>query len=73
MAGLIDKEEEENRLTREIDKIGKEAERIEAKLANPNFVERAPEEVVGKEREKLAEMQSALSNLQEQLERIKKM
>jgi valyl-tRNA synthetase len=73
MAGLIDKEAEEKRLTKEIDKIGKEVGRIEAKLANPNFVERAPETVVGKEREKLAEMQSALNNLQEQLERIQKM
>ncbi|VAX02590.1 Valyl-tRNA synthetase, partial [hydrothermal vent metagenome] len=46
--------------------------RIEGKLSNPNFVERAPEAVVEKEREKIAVIQTALKNFEEQLKRIKK-
>jgi valyl-tRNA synthetase len=71
MAGLIDVEAEMARLNKEIDKKQKDMERTEAKLANPNFVDRAPEAVVEKERGKLAEMRSAFDSLQEQLGRIK--
>ena len=70
MAGLIDKTEESNRLSREISKLSKEAERAEAKLQNPNFVDRAPNEVVEKERERLADLQSTMSKLKQQLEKI---
>jgi len=73
MAGLIDKVAEEKRLQKEINKKTKESEQMESKLANPNFVERAPEAVVQKEREKLAENVSAVNNLREQLERIQRM
>jgi valyl-tRNA synthetase len=70
MAGLIDKEAEQTRLEKEIGKIRKDMDRIEAKLGNPNFVEKAPEAVVLKERSKLEDQQSALAKLAEQLERI---
>jgi valyl-tRNA synthetase len=73
MAGLIDKDAEIARLGKEIDKKQKDVERIEAKLSNPNFVERAPEAVVEKERTKITEIQTALNNLKEQLTRIQKM
>jgi valyl-tRNA synthetase len=73
MAGLIDKDVEIARLSKEIEKKQQEVGRIEGKLSNPNFVERAPEAVVEKERAKIAEIQSALKNFEEQLERIKKM
>ena len=53
MAGLINKEEESARLTKEIIKLQKEIERAEMKLQNPSFVDKAPPEVVEKEREKL--------------------
>lgn len=70
MAGLINKEEESSRLTREIAKLKKEAERAENKLQNPNFSEKAPREVVEKERDKLNELKSALTKLEEQLQRM---
>jgi valyl-tRNA synthetase len=70
MAGLIDKKEESARLNREIAKLAKETEKAESKLHNPSFVDRAPAEVVEKEREKLAELQSALGKMQQQLEKI---
>ena len=73
MAGLIDKDVEIARLSKEIEKKQQEVGRIEGKLSNPSFVERAPEAVVAKEREKIAEIQAALNNFEEQLERIKKM
>jgi valyl-tRNA synthetase len=73
MAGLIDKDVEIARLSKEIEKKQQEVGRIEGKLSNPSFVERAPEAVVAKEREKIAEILAALKNFEEQLERIKKM
>ncbi len=73
MAGLIDKAAEEARLTKEREKITKEISKSEAKLANPNYVEKAPSEVVAKEQQRLAEMRVSQEKLQEQLERIKLM
>ncbi len=70
MAGLINKEEESARLTKEIAKLQKETERAEMKLQNPSFVDKAPAEVVEKEREKLAEVKATLKKLQAQQERI---
>lgn len=66
MAGLIDKEAELARLGKEIDRKEKDRQRTEGKVANPNFVEKAPEEVVQKERDKLKELESALEKLYEQ-------
>ncbi len=73
MAGLIDKDVEMTRLSKEIDKKQQDVSRIEGKLSNPKFVERAPQAVVEKERAKIAEIKIALKNLQEQLTRISKM
>lgn len=70
MAGLIDKTEESARLNREIAKLLKDAERGEAKLQNPNFVDRAPSDVVEKERVKLNELKTTLNKLEEQLKKI---
>jgi valyl-tRNA synthetase len=73
MAGLIDKDVEIARLGKEIEKKHQEVARIEGKLSNPNFVKRAPEAVVEKEREKIAEIQTALKSFEGQLERIRRM
>ena len=70
MAGLIDKEAELNRLNKEIEKLRAEVSRGEQKLQNPSFVEKAPAQVVSKERQRLDEMHSALAKLQEQHSRI---
>jgi valyl-tRNA synthetase len=70
MAGLIDKEAELQRLAREIEKRAGELDRCEAKLTNPSFVDKAPEPVVQKERERAVELQSALVNLRAQQARI---
>ena len=70
LAGLIDKDAEIARLTKEIERIGKGMEASEKKLANANYVERAPAEVVAKERERLAEMRTTRQGLEEQLAKI---
>ena len=73
MAGLIDKTAELARLAKEIEKLAKDVDRVEAKLSNASFVDKAPAAVVDKERGKLAEMKSALDKLREQRNRIEKM
>ncbi|WLQ17439.1 valine--tRNA ligase [Hahella aquimaris] len=70
MAGLIDKEAELARLGKEIDKLLKEQQRLQGKLGNESFVSKAPEAVVAKEKEKLAEAEAALAQLREQVSRI---
>ncbi|MCK7598220.1 valine--tRNA ligase [Microbulbifer sp. CAU 1566] len=71
MAGLIDVEAESARLQKEIDKLGKELGRVSGKLNNPKFVDKAPQEVVDKEKAKLAEMESARARFEQQLESLK--
>ena len=73
MAGLIDKDAELNRLNKEISKLQGEIKRLSGKLSNEGFVAKAPEAVVAKEREKLADYESALQNLEAQYEKINKM
>jgi valyl-tRNA synthetase len=70
MAGLIDVEAERQRLKKEIGRLSGDRERTEKKLSNPNFVDKAPEAVVQKERDKLEESKTALANLQQQLEKL---
>ncbi len=70
MAGLIDKDAELSRLDREIERKDKDRGRTEGKLNNPNFVDKAPAEVVQKEKDKLAELGAALQQLHAQRDRI---
>jgi valyl-tRNA synthetase len=70
MAGLIDKDAELARLEKEIGKIRGDLERTEKKLQNPNFVDKAPEAVVQKERNKLDSAKTALEKLGEQAAKI---
>ncbi len=71
MAGLIDKEAEQARLEKEIGKDEKTLAAVEKKLANPDFVHRAPPEVVDKERHKAGELRAKLAQLRAQLEKIR--
>ena len=70
MAGLIDKDAELARLDKQIDQLTKETQRLNGKLSNEKFVGKAPEAVVAKEREKLADAEGSLAQLKEQRERI---
>ncbi len=70
MDGLIDKNAEVKRLTREIEKKDKEVTRLAAKLDNPGFTGKAPPQVVDLEKQKLADATAALENLKQQLARF---
>ncbi len=70
---IIEPVAEKERLMKELDKLSKESEVAEKKLANPSFVERAPSDVVQKAQDRLDEIQQAKTRLEEQLVRIKGM
>jgi len=71
LAGLIDKDAEIARLEKETGKITANLEKSEAKMGNASFVDKAPEAVVAKERQRIEEMHTALKQLNEQLDKIK--
>jgi valyl-tRNA synthetase len=66
LADVIDRDAELARLGKEIAKAEQELQRLAGKLDNENFVARAPEAVVAKEREKLTKQEAALAKLKEQ-------
>lgn len=66
LAGLINKEAEIARLDKEIIKLEKVIKQSSGKLSNDNYVAKAPEQVVQKEREKLAELEQMLLQLKDQ-------
>jgi valyl-tRNA synthetase len=66
LEGLLDLDEERARLERELATLGAERARAEAKLANPDFLEKAPGPVVAKARERLAEVDEALAKVRAQ-------
>ncbi|HET8807722.1 MAG TPA: valine--tRNA ligase, partial [Methylophaga sp.] len=66
LEGLIDKDAEIARLDKEIIKLDKIIKQSSGKLSNENYVAKAPADVVAKEREKLAELEQALSQLTQQ-------
>ncbi|NKN33931.1 valine--tRNA ligase [Marichromatium bheemlicum] len=70
MAGLIDKAAELKRLDKEIERLENDVKRTEGKLANPNFVDKAPAAVVDKERAKLEDHSRAIAELRAQRARI---
>jgi len=71
LAGLIDKDAELNRLNKEIEKLSKDLAKSTSKLDNPKFIDRAPVEIVEKEKARVAEMQASLRQLGEQVEKIR--
>lgn len=71
MQGLIDVDAELARLGKEADKLDKELNGVNNKLANPNFVDKAPAAVVEKEKARQADLQAAHAKIQQQLEEMK--
>jgi valyl-tRNA synthetase len=71
LKGVIDVAAERARLTKEMQKADADIARVDAKLNNPNFMARAPEEVVEEEREKREEAHARKAKISEALERLK--
>ena len=70
LQGVIDFAAERARLAKEMAKCDADIARVEAKLGNPNFVARAPEEVVEEEKEKREEAQLRKAKIAEALQRL---
>ena len=69
---LIDFEQEIERLTKEEERLTKEIARSNGMLGNPNFINKAPEAKVQAEKEKLANYQQMMEQVQTRLEQLKK-
>ncbi len=73
LAGLIDKEAEIERLHKEIKKLEINLEKSKAKLNNPNFADKAPQNIVAAEKERAKELQLKIQQLNEQLRKIQQL
>ena len=71
LKGLVDLEEEKNRMEKRISEIERLLKAIEGKLSNENFLERAPESVVEKERSNLKKLNEELEKITVNLEMLK--
>jgi valyl-tRNA synthetase len=67
LAGLIDLESERKRAKEELAQLEKRISASQGKLNNAGFVQKAPLEVVEKEREKLADLELQAAKIQERL------
>jgi valyl-tRNA synthetase len=70
MAGLIDPAAELDRLTKRLRKAEADLKKLEAKLANGEFAQNAPADVVTKDRQRLAELRTETGQLAAQIARV---
>ncbi|RJP17165.1 MAG: valine--tRNA ligase [Candidatus Abyssobacteria bacterium SURF_5] len=70
LAGLIDLEKEEERLKKELARVEAEVEASERKLANEQFIAKAPEHVVQSTRQRKAELARKAEKLRQSLEQL---
>ena len=70
VAAFIDLAAERARLTKEIAALASDVAHTAKKLGNPDFVARAPEEVVEENRERMAEAEAAKAKLEAALQRL---
>ncbi|MDR2455456.1 MAG: valine--tRNA ligase, partial [Deltaproteobacteria bacterium] len=67
LAGHVDQKAEEARLKKELIKLEKDSSAARAKLKNPDYLQKAPKEVVEETREKLAEWEARCRKITESL------
>jgi valyl-tRNA synthetase len=73
MAGLIDPQAELERLTKRQRRAQGEFDRLQAKLANGEFAENAPAEVVAKDQLRLSELGTEIEQLTAQVARVRRL
>lgn len=71
LEGLIDFEKEIARLENQVAKLEKESEQLNKQLSNANFVDRAPAEKVQEIRERVAEIETQVHTLKQNLDTLK--
>lgn len=64
LTDIVDKNAEITRLKKEINKLQAELQRSQGKMANDQYIAKAPAIVVAKERSRLAELEAAINKLQ---------
>jgi valyl-tRNA synthetase len=67
---FIDTKAERKRMEKERDNLTRQVGSIESKLANKNFVEKAPAEVVDQQRAKLDELRGQLASVEAALNKL---
>lgn len=70
LSGMMDFEKEKQRLKKEEESLKIEAEKIETKLSNPQFLEKAKPEIIDKEKEKLKTLKDKLVTVQKGFEKF---
>jgi hypothetical protein len=70
LKGVIDVAAEKARLEKELGKVDADIKRVDAKLNNPEFVRKAPEEIIDGEKEKREEAEGRRAKILEALERL---
>lgn len=70
LIGGVDKDKEEERLNKEINALKNQITAIDKKLANYNFINKAPKEVVEREKARLKTYREKLTGLKSQLEKL---
>ncbi|NOZ62751.1 MAG: valine--tRNA ligase [Calditrichaeota bacterium] len=70
LAGLIDIEVERNRLTKEITRLENQVQNINKKLMNQDFIKKAPQQVIDKEKQKLIDFRQNLEKLKDNLKSL---
>ncbi|MCH8979650.1 MAG: hypothetical protein IH945_10475, partial [Armatimonadetes bacterium] len=63
--GLIDEATERERINKQIDKATEELAKLQKRLDNPNFVERAKPEIVEREQNAAAQLRETLKRLED--------
>lgn len=72
-AGLIDKDKEISRLEKELVVAQSELERVVQKLKSSGFLEKAPPEIIAKEREKEGKNRDTVKKIEERIHQIRQL
>ena len=70
LGGLIDLDMERERMTKEMKRLEKMVQGLRLKLANTEFIQKAPQDVVEKEQRKLTDFQEKLHKLKSNLKAL---